>query len=192
VLIPASVSLTSSRWYAISKNLGCGGEEKGAATLSCMRTKTSEQIVDMLKKTGNTGMVSSFGQTPDGKLVFEDHDYGKRLAEGNFAKIPLLIGNNDDEGGLTIALDKLTRRPKPGARKEKRQSPSSMNLECISGPTAAGRVKNGVPTWRYLFKGVYPNTDIGSKGAYHTAEIPMAFGTTASFSRLVSFEYRLK
>jgi cholinesterase len=174
----------SSRWYTVSKHLECGGEEKGAATLPCMRSKASEQIVDALKKTGNTGMVSSFGHTPDGKLVFDD--YGKRLEEGNFINIPLLIGNNDDEGGLTPALEKLTKQPKPGLRREKRQSPSSMNLECISGPTAVGRVKNGVPTWRYLFKGIYPNTDIGSKGAYHTAEIPMVFGTTSSYSHKVS------
>jgi cholinesterase len=176
----------SGRWYTISKNLGCGGEERGAATLACMRNKSSEQIVDMLKKTGNTGMVSSFGHTPDGKLVF--NDYGKRLADGNFMKVPLLIGNNDDEGGLTPALEKLMKQPKPGSRKDKRQSPSSMNLECISGPTAAGRVKHGVPTWRYLFKGLYQNTDIGSKGAYHTAEIPMVFGTTSSYSHKVSLQ----
>jgi carboxylesterase type B len=149
-----------------------------------MRSKSSEQIVDALKKSGNSGMESSFGYTPDGKLVFDD--YGKRLAEGNFIQIPLLIGNNDDEGGLTTALNTLTKQRKPGSRKEKRQSAADMKLECISGPTAAGRMKKGVPTWRYLFKGIYPNTDIGSKGAYHTAEISMVFGTTSSYSHKVS------
>ena len=174
----------SCSWWPVSKYLGCGSEETGEKSLSCMRSKKHTEILDAMKKTGTSGLMTSFGATADGKVVF--NDYATRLADGNFIKAPLLIGNNDDEGGLTAALDKL-RKPASASRKERRQSGvEGLNLGCAAVAAAAGRRKNGVPAWRYLYKGVYPNTDIGSTGAYHTAEISMVFGTTASFSHKVS------
>jgi cholinesterase len=155
-----------------------------------MRSKKYEDILDAMKKTGTSGMMTHFGPAVDEKVVFSD--YKKRLAEGNFIKAPLLIGNNNDEGGLTTAIATLTAKlPKSGNKMHKRQS-LPKELECVSGPTAAGRAKNGVPAWRYLFKAVFPNTDIGSRGAYHTAEIPFVFGTTASFSHKVSVLHVLR
>jgi hypothetical protein len=39
--------------------------------------------------------------------------------------------------------------------------------------------------WRYIYNGVYPNQDIGSKGAWHGAEIGMVFGTSEFLSQKV-------
>jgi hypothetical protein len=88
-------------WYAVSQVLNCGGEEGGEKTLECMRSKKYTDILDAMKKSAQTGM-DSFGPTADDKVVFRD--YEKRLQEGNFIRAPVLIGNTDDERGLSVAL----------------------------------------------------------------------------------------
>jgi cholinesterase len=150
-----------------------------------MRKKSYREILDGMRKGGDTGSgASGFRPTADGKVVFRD--YPERLAAGNFIKAPMLVGNNDDEAGLTAALAKIPRPKAPtGPKMLKRQAAASNPQQCGAHNTAAGRVKLGVPAWRYIFNGVYPNSDIGSKGAYHTAEISMVFGTTEYLSHKV-------
>jgi cholinesterase len=166
-----------------------------------MRTKSYKEILDGMRKAGNTGSgASGFRPTADNKVVFRD--YPERLAAGNFIKAPMLVGNNDDEAGLTAALAKIPRPQSSGGPKMlKRQAAAANPQQCGAHNTAAGRVKLSVPAWRYIFNGVYPNSvgttsqgrsaladfdqDIGSKGAYHTAEIAMVFGTTEYLSHKV-------
>jgi cholinesterase len=56
-------------------------------------------------------------------------------------------------------------------------------LGCGPNGVALARRAQGVSAWRYLYAGEWPNQDIGIPGAYHTAEIPLIFGTTELFSR---------
>jgi len=90
----------SSSWFTVSQKVGCGGAEAGDKTLACMRSKNTQTILDAYK-----GM--QFWPATDDKVVFNDYD--KRLAEGNFIKVPYLTGNTDDEGGISFA----TSRPAP-------------------------------------------------------------------------------
>jgi len=170
-------------WFSLSKTLGCGGEEAGDKTLPCMRKKSYQEILNGMRKQGDNGSgASGFRPTADDKVIFKD--YPARMAAGNFIKAPMLVGNNDDEAGLTAALAKIP-RPKTSTSPKmvKRQSKGAPNpQQCGAHNTAAGRVMHSVPAWRYLFKGVYPNSDIGSKGAYHTAEIAFVYGTTEYLS----------
>jgi carboxylesterase type B len=56
---------------------------------------------------------------------------------------------------------------------------TNAGFTCPSAEAAGGRVKNGVPTWRYRYMGVWPNTALApGMGAYHSSEIPMVFGAT--------------
>jgi cholinesterase len=125
-----------------------------------MRKKSYKELLDGMRKTGDNGSgASGFRPTADGKVVFKD--YPDRLAAGNFIKAPMLVGNNDDEAGLTAALAKI---PRPGAKTStapkmlKRQAASSNPTQCGAHNAAVGRVKHGVPAWRYVFNGVYPNS----------------------------------
>lgn len=62
--------------------------------------------------------------------------------------------------------------------------PSVINLafSCPADTAASGRIENGVPAWRYVYAGEFPNQDIGAEGAYHGAELAMVFGTSEHMS----------
>lgn len=60
---------------------------------------------------------------------------------------------------------------------------------CPTSMIAAQTARLGIPVWRYLFNATFPNTDITTDrlypvvngyGAYHSAEIPIVWGTYSS------------
>jgi cholinesterase len=117
-----------------------------------------------------------FGPTVDNQVVFGDYD--ARGKQGNFIQKPYMIGNNDFEAGLFALI---------GGAANIKISPniwSVFNAAVFTCPVAraAGmRVAHKVPTWRYMYFGDWPNTNLmAGSGAYHTAEIPMIFGTSSS------------
>jgi cholinesterase len=198
VSIGSSSPNNSASWFAASKALNCGGEEAGSKTVECMRTKPFEAILAAIKTIGAANPMGAFGPKADGKVVFSD--YAVRRAAGNFIKAPVLVGNTDDEGGISFALSSTRGAPKPPSPPSKgvisRQAPpKAPNLAIIGcGPHSAAlaRVKAGVPAWRYIYKGVYPNQDIGSKGAWHGADIGMQFGTSEFLSKKPNTEVQNK
>jgi cholinesterase len=126
-----------------------------------MRKKSYQEILDGMRKQGDNGSGGASGFRPiaDDKVVFKD--YPERLAAGNLIKAPMLVGNNDDEAGLTAALAKVPRAASTtstGPKMLKRQAAVSNPQQCGAHNTATGRVKLGVPAWRYVFNGVYPNS----------------------------------
>jgi carboxylesterase type B len=150
-----------------------------------MRTKPFQDILKAMKTSGQTGM-GAFGPAADGKVVFDN--YPERLAAGNFIKAPILVGNTDDEGGLSAALATLA--PKGKGKVARRQSspltaPVLSGIGCGPHAAALGRAKHGIPAWRYVFNAVFPNSDIGSKGAWHGEDIGMVFGTQEFLSHEV-------
>jgi cholinesterase len=60
----------------------------------------------------------------------------------------------------------------------------SAGMGCGPHAVAAARRKAGISAWRYLYAGDWPNTDIGIRGAWHMAEIPIVFGTTEFMSHI--------
>jgi carboxylesterase type B len=150
-----------------------------------MRKQKFEDILKAMKTSGQTGM-GSFGPTADGKVVFDN--YPERLASGNFIKAPILVGNTDDEGGLSAALATIGKSNTPkGVTKRQTPSPAPDLSRIGCGPHAAalGRAKHNIPAWRYVYKAIFPNQDIGSKGAWHGADIGMVFGTQEFLSHEV-------
>jgi carboxylesterase type B len=157
----ASSGNKSAQWFGVSKTLGCGGEEAGAKTLDCMKTKDTQTILNAFKNAKGLSTVQ-FLPTADNRVVFSD--YAKRRAAGNFIKVPYLTGNTDDEAGISFAIN----RPSPKAPAAapaskpnalvKRKAPGQ---GCGPNAAAADRIKAGVPAWRYLSSMVFPNSDIG-------------------------------
>jgi carboxylesterase type B len=64
-------------WYSLSKKLGCGGEEAGAATLACAKRKTLNEV--------SSAGVGGFGPWVDNKTVFAD--VMDRARDGQFMKV---------------------------------------------------------------------------------------------------------
>lgn len=58
--------------------------------LSCVRTKPAQQIVDIVNDKNLT-----FTPVADNGTVFSDTN--RRLAAGEFARVPILVGSNDQE-----------------------------------------------------------------------------------------------
>jgi carboxylesterase type B len=80
----------------------------------------------------------------------------------------VLVGNTNNEGASSGA---------------KINSPSNKASGCAAGLTAKVRRDAGVPAWRYLYSGEFPNQSLGpccpnSEGAWHGSEIALIFGTT--------------
>jgi cholinesterase len=135
-----------------------------------MRAANSSTI---LKALGS----QSFTPTIDNTIVFAD--YTTRSRTGNLIHKPILIGNNDNEGTL-FEVQYL---------KENKSFPAPVaqyNLQhwtCPSAVRANASLANGIPTWRYRWFGVYPNTNLttsSDSGAYHGSEVPIVFNTTPS------------
>lgn len=187
----------STEWFRVSKALGCGDESAGEKTLTCMKTKDTQSILNAFKNEKGLSTVQ-FRPSADEKVVFSD--YSKRRTEGKFIKVPYLTGNTDDEGGISFAIARPA--PKATAPVQKRQSAAAQG--CGPHAAALGRIKQGIPAWRYLSSMVFPNSDIGSytqdilkgvvnanqqvgsKGQWHGGDIAYVFGTQAWYSRIVS------
>ncbi|KAF1813270.1 alpha/beta-hydrolase [Eremomyces bilateralis CBS 781.70] len=185
-----STQSQGSSWYATSKALGCGGAEPGEAdsTLECMRKKPFQEILNAIKASTNPLEPAGFTFFPsaDGKIVFDD--YAKRQEEGKFARLPVLVGATNDEGGLAAITGP---RPGPGGNSTGGLSGLSI-LGCGPHAAALARRNHGIPTWRYLYAGEWPNQDIGSEGAWHGADIGIVFGNTEYITRRPDTEEQKK
>jgi cholinesterase len=119
-------------------------------------------------------LLAGFDPVADNRLVFSD--YSALGSNGDFAKLPLLVGNNFNEAGFFKILAIA------GGHNFTEIQWALLNIaifQCGSRQAAKYRVQNGVDVWRYLYIGNYSNVEltIPPSGPYHTAEIPIVWGT---------------
>jgi cholinesterase len=76
----------AAAFYRVSERLGCGGANATEASLVCMRSKTSQQILDAMKPVGGMPVIGGrdFWSVVDDKTVFDD--YTQRRASGRFSR----------------------------------------------------------------------------------------------------------
>ncbi|KAH6724238.1 Alpha/Beta hydrolase protein [Leptodontidium sp. MPI-SDFR-AT-0119] len=169
--LPNSKEFGAAAWYNVSTTLGCGNASSDStAVLECMRKQNYTKILDSIPAaSGTAGILGYFGPTEDDVVVFSN--YSSRTP----AKVPMLIGNNNYEGGLfrtEFALNGLFYPDKFW---------DAFNLQeftCPTGIRANLSVAAGNPTWRYRYMGVFPNLAVSSEaGTWHAAELPMLFNT---------------
>ena len=120
-----------------------------------------------------------FSTAIDDITIFSD--YPARSTAGNFAKIPLLIGNTDYEAGLFVTILALLYNETLSA-----QNATDLDLYAFTCPAAArANLSNaaGLPTWRYRWFGDFPNlqlTTTEKSGAWHSSELPVLFANLPS------------
>jgi cholinesterase len=80
---PQVPTVRYAAWYNLSQTLGCGGEDKGAATLKCVQGKSVKEVNKAIPTAkGVRGLLGFFGPTIDDKTIFSDvYD---RAKAGNF------------------------------------------------------------------------------------------------------------
>ncbi|KAF1815958.1 alpha/beta-hydrolase [Eremomyces bilateralis CBS 781.70] len=175
-----TIDTVRDAWYEASAKIGCGGASVGNKTVACMQRKTTQQILDATRPNGTVPALGSTPFTPvaDGDIVFSD--YEARRNRGDFIQAPVLIGNNDNEGGIFIVIANAA-----GSPVNVNATLAIVNQQFTCGSKAAvnGRVNAGVPAWRYRYYGEYDNQDIGVKGAWHGSELAMVFGTAELTSK---------
>lgn len=166
-------------WFNVSGNLGCGSStSKPDDVLSCMRTKAPTDILKAIAPTPSGSLAGGLGQfapAVDDITVFSD--YPARSVAGNFSKVPLLIGNNNYEAGLFVVINALSNVTFPQAYWD---GFTPVVFTCPAAVRANISLAAGVPTWRYRYFGEFPNLRLSSypeSGAWHTAEVPVIFGT---------------
>jgi len=176
--LPNPKATTEKGWFTVSSALGCGNASSVASeVLSCMRTKSSTDILNAIPTaSGTAGILGMFVPTVDDTVVFANYT-GRKAAD-----VPMLIGNNDYEGGLwrtTFAL---------GGTFFPDKFWNAFNLQAFTCPTgirANASLAQGVPTWRYRYFGTWTNLAISSNaGTYHSAEIAMLFNTQPANSSM--------
>lgn len=165
-------------WSRTAAQLGCTGDD--GTVLACMRSKPASNLVSAQFPVADGSMtpatpVGGFLPTIDNVTVFSDYP-----TRTNFAKIPILIGNNDNEGGITQAL--LTANTGINMAMMGAQTVAGIDavFTCPSSQRSNISVSSGVPTWRYRWFGAFPNTQLLNNvdsGAWHGSELGVLFGT---------------
>ena len=172
-------------WYGASSNAGCGNETDAAnSTLACMRTKTTQEILDAIAPIASSPLASGFDPVDDPRT--HPTNISGKAADGNFAKLPYMAGNTINESGffLILAIGTLTETQLDmlpyGAMQPLLDLQTMLVWTCPSADAVRYRAQQGVPAWRYLFYGGqnYTNPYIDRVGSnYHCSDLPIVFAT---------------
>jgi acetylcholinesterase len=194
-LEPYSTSAANySQFSHVAAQVGCAGLAP-ATELACMRAVPASTLQAYIQGAAAVDAGLTFPSIIDNLTVFPD--YASRIAAGadQFpTRVPLLIGTNVDEGGAVVPYDfngSATALSLPAALMPAAQA-FKLGLQCTTIREVRLRSAVGAPTWQYLYAGNF--SDISPRpwlGAYHTAELPMVFGTFGTEGPSTGFEQRV-
>lgn len=180
---------TNTAWQTVSNMTGCGqnATTTPAQQLTCMQNVD----FDTLQTTLNMASGSrNFLPTVDGILVFSQEEYMRRDQAGQFAQLPLLLGNNNNEGTTLVG----SYASGTGGSDFAVNFITQFSFTCPAAQVAASHTNSSslsapLPTWQYRYFGTWPNITPPNStlGAFHGSEITMVFGNyNSSMSNPVS------
>ncbi|ETS75635.1 hypothetical protein PFICI_12579 [Pestalotiopsis fici W106-1] len=160
----------SDLWYLAAHAVGCH-QATEARVFACMQSIPASVLIKRLPPI-RYGMTPGlpYGPVADGKLVFADY------SDRSPAARPVLVGNTDDESGLSKHLTPWW----AGLPHWYWPVQNIFVFTCPAGQRAAVSVSKGNPTWRYRWFGAFPNTLlpwIPYNGSWHGSELPSIFNT---------------
>ncbi|PNP56595.1 hypothetical protein THARTR1_03291 [Trichoderma harzianum] len=170
-------------WNTVVAAVNC---TSASDVMSCMRQADWTAIKAAaagIRPTPSSSVLRSipaFYPIPDEQLVFSD--YLSLTNAGKFAKVPLLLGNNNNEDGY-YRIPAFASGIVPTA-----DQVVSFLLESFTCPVshqANARRDHGVPAWAYRYMADWDNTRLyPTSGAYHGVDLHMIFGASADVSGL--------
>ncbi|KAM0289855.1 hypothetical protein ACHAO9_005739 [Fusarium lateritium] len=188
-----------STFSLAASRLDCGGLSPDKE-LECMRRVPEDKLKIYLQADLGQGGAAddgiSFSLIPDNVTAFAN--YSRRIGRDPSlypVNIPILIGTNANEGNAVIpysfpGYETATEIPK---NLEPIADGFALNLQCTTLKEARLRSEAGATTYQYLYAGNFTNiSPLPWLGAYHTAELPLIFGTygiegpSTKFERSVS------
>ncbi|KUL92405.1 hypothetical protein ZTR_02201 [Talaromyces verruculosus] len=180
-------SLQQENWETVVDYVGCGN---ATDTFKCMRNASWEDIKAgaATVKSGHSSSplrtVPGFYPKADDTLVFTD--YLERTDQGEFANVPILYGNNNNEAGF-YAVTVYSSGVVPTQEQD-----DAFNLEsftCAVAKQVESRRRYGTPAWAFRYMGDWNNTRLyPTSGAYHGSDMHMLFGNSAAVSGLPTSE----
>ncbi|TGZ79444.1 alpha/beta-hydrolase [Ascodesmis nigricans] len=140
---------------ALATALGCTSTTS-VGKLACVRLAPASRLVTLINTTPNL----TFTPVADNGTVFSD--ISRRLSSGDFARVPVLVGSNDQE------IPGTTPEAIIGTR---------LAFTCPAARSALGHSQY-VPTWQYRYFGNFPSQPgVPPAGPFHGSEITQVFGT---------------
>ncbi|KAL6835618.1 alpha/beta-hydrolase [Trichoderma sp. SZMC 28015] len=185
----------TASWNNMVAKLNCSS---ASDVLSCVRKIPATQIKSVIEEPGNF----AFGPVRD-NITFISHA-GIAREHGKIAQVPILIGNNFQEGRLFVGAYNSTQQylqtvlphvnqsfydkvlaaypiGSPGISNQFQQAAAidtDYRFMCTASQIANYSSIAGFPTWRYLFNASFPNTQLfPGAGVYHSSEIAEIYGT---------------
>ncbi|KAK4175910.1 Alpha/Beta hydrolase protein [Triangularia setosa] len=163
---------------AVATEVGCGGlgpEEE----LECMQNADAEEIEEFLQRNMEELMSGEpfiyFTPVVDNRTVFGN--YTDKAIRGKILNVPTIIGTNADDG---LAFVPLT--AEGGVNSTAEAVATATLFFCPAVQASALRIVAGVPVYRYYYTGNFSNISPEPfLGAYHSAELPLLFGTDSLF-----------
>ena len=198
--VVASVDDSATSWNDLVKAANCHSDD----VLECIRAVPASELIEIIER-----QALNFGPVPDGGVTWVDTPRENRLTstdqESLIARVPVLIGSNDDEGRIYAVgqndTEEYLRALLPGGATEEviqvlldaysLGAPRITNeferiarihtdfaFQCPAKVVSEESAAVGINAWRYYFNASFPNTQLfEGSGAYHSAEIGAVFGT---------------
>ncbi|OOF93611.1 hypothetical protein ASPCADRAFT_132619 [Aspergillus carbonarius ITEM 5010] len=169
--------LSARNWANMTFQLGC---HTAPDMLACMKRQSVSAVLIAAGKlpTSSTGTVGrtlpAFEATIDNMTIFSD--YETLTSKGRFARVPYLLGHNDNEAGFyKIAVYMQGKN----LTAEQWQAFNENTFTCPTDYQAAHRVRFGVPAWRFRYFADWNNTRLyPTSGAYHGVDLNMIYGNS--------------
>ncbi|KAL3427014.1 chlorogenic acid esterase precursor [Phlyctema vagabunda] len=173
--ILASQDRAQTNFTFLASLVGCRDLEP-LLELDCVRNVSAVTLENALSNYGISGARPSisFSPFPDNVTVFSNTT--DRALRGLVAKIPAILGSNTNEGAGFVSFTPNG----PGAAA---LFAATQNIiACPLGREVRNRNLVGLPTYRYQYAGNFSNiSPVSWFGAYHSAELPILFGTHDQF-----------
>ncbi|KAF9869272.1 carboxylesterase [Colletotrichum karsti] len=150
---------THSSFSSLAAAFGC----QGADELDCLRNVPFRDLQKYLDRAGNL----TFNVVVDERTKFSD--YAERTLDGKVAKGPAIVGSTRDEWNFN------SNSPPPPS------DGSDVHADNLFGCPAHYEtgLRNiaGLKSYRYMYSSNFSNIMPGGQGAFHSAELPLIFGT---------------
>ncbi|KIX06448.1 uncharacterized protein Z518_04424 [Rhinocladiella mackenziei CBS 650.93] len=170
-------------WTLAAINVGCNNTDDPSKELSCMMQLPAETIIKGISPSNVNPIGSANGGSPfvDNNTVFSAEGYIAKAERGDFAKIPVLLGSNDDEGNGVVNFS-----GEFGLNESLADAITVSKFTCPVAMLARQLHDNQVPVWRYRYMPVFPAvTFYPFSETYHLSEVPIILG---SFRKLVPYQ----
>ncbi|KAI4154055.1 MAG: hypothetical protein LQ340_001929 [Diploschistes diacapsis] len=176
-LTSLSSDLGHSNFSFVASKVGCPGlSTEPQAQLSCMRKVPASAIEAFVQQYQDNGTSPGISFVPisDNQTIFSN--YTNRAMEGKLAKIPAIVGNNAQDGVPFAPYNQA------GPNETIVAKALLSIFFCPATETVRLRNVNKLPTFRYVYAGNFSNISPRPwMGAYHSAELPLLFGTFDNF-----------